>query len=118
MKLYALFVMSIMVLALGCVNTPPVNNGSNNGGNIVEVDIEGFEFVPSSITLEAGQTLRFVNNSGFAHDIHVKQNGQDVFPKTQVNAGSSVDVPIINSGTYELICDRHLPGMIGTITAT
>ena len=86
---------------------------------VIPIDVADFEFLPATITLKAGETLHFVNNKGvFAHDVHVTQNGVDIFPRTEGAPGASVDVKIEQLGTYELLCDRHLHNMIGTITVT
>lgn len=129
MKGLIILILIGLIIGAGCVSqtktttpTPPAGNTANNmpptTSQIVEVNIQGLSFVPSAIQLNAGQTLRFVNNSGFAHDVHIKKDGADVFPRTQINAGQSLDVKISDAGNYELICDRHAPGMEGTITAT
>ncbi len=120
MKIYTILLAAFLITGLGCVsqtNTTKAPPAGNTAGNTVEVDIEGLSFVPSSIQINAGQTLHFVNNSGFAHDVHVTKNGADFFPRTQINAGSSLDVTITEAGTYALICDRHAPGMAGNIEA-
>lgn len=135
----------IILLGLGCVSPSNANEGAtpigqtvstnNLGGNdnfgnggdtgtsggttstVIEVDLKNLEFTPSTITVNAGQTIRFVNQDGFAHDVHIIKDGVDFFPRTQINAGATIDVEITDAGTYELICDRHLPGMAGSIEA-
>lgn len=136
MRYSIILLAGLILLGLGCVsqtqtnasNTPapgtntgtpttipPTDNGETNTG-LITIDMKNIEFVPTTITLTAGQTLRFTNSDGFGHDVHIQQNGQDIFPKTEVLAGQSIDVTLDDAGTYELICDRHLPGMVGTIT--
>ncbi len=137
MKFFTILLVAFVVVGVGCVSqsnetpTPPAGNTRDTEtvpeagmgttpektSDVVNVDIEGLSFVPSTITLTTGQTLHFTNNSGFAHDVHVTKNGADVFPRTQINAGESLDVTITEAGTYELICDRHAPGMAGSIEA-
>ncbi len=143
MKIYSIVLVAFILIGLGCVSqsntptpTPPIINnttpsssgtgtvddgtGNNNEGNnptIMEVDLKNIEFDPSTISLSVGQTIHFVNQDGFAHDVHITKDGADYFPRVQVNAGSTVDVEITEAGSYTLICDRHAPGMSGTIEA-
>ncbi len=131
MKILALMMAGIILFGAGCVSQANTetqtlqennsndagNNGAGANSNIVEVNLKNFEFNPSTIVLSAGQTIRFVNQDGAAHDVHLIKDGIDFFPRTQINAGSTIDVEITEAGTYELICDRHAPGMSGMVEA-
>lgn len=92
-------------------------NTSGNTNTVVEVILKNSDFVPNTISVSAGQTIHFVNQDGFGHDVHLIKDGVDFFPRTQINAGATIDVEITEAGTYELICDRHAPGMSGSIQA-
>lgn len=120
MKPIPILLAALVLLALGCVSQPPANSNDTTvggPGQTITVDMKNFEFQPSTLNIQAGTTLHFTNSDSFAHDVHVQRNGADVFPRTQVNAGGSVDVVIGETGDYDLICDRHLPGMAGHIHA-
>lgn len=69
-------------------------------------------FIPASITLAAGGTVRWTNGSPAAHDVVATT------PNWQVNqplpVGASVQTTVGQAGTYGYQCTLH-PGMIGTI---
>lgn len=109
--------MVLLVLALASLGCVGANNGGNNGnGNATTiVSLVGMSFVPSTITVNAGDTIRFTNNAGFTHDLRVYNSSSEPQPKTVITNGQSIDVKMSTPGTYKLECQRHLPGMVGTI---
>ncbi len=75
-----------------------------------------FEFAPTELTFDAGQTVSFaiVGESTF-HTFTVEALGIDV----EVNGSETVDFSFTfdTAGTYEVICIPHEAlGMVGTIT--
>ena len=84
------------------------------------INTQGMTFVPSSITITAGDSVTFVNNGGF-HNV----NGTlQTFPSNPVSfsnpSGISAGwtyVHIFSTiGFYQYQCDPHIPGMVGSIT--
>ncbi|MDY6770986.1 MAG: cupredoxin domain-containing protein, partial [Candidatus Nanohaloarchaea archaeon] len=74
------------------------------------VTMQGTAF-QSSPTVEAGSTVRFVNNDSFAHTVTIKEAGIDV----NVGAGESVTLEFDEAGSYDIVCRLH-SGMRTTVT--
>ena len=117
--------MGLVLLVLGCTSAPPATRGNTNTGNgggdasasTVTITMSGTSFTPNVISVKAGDTLRFVNESGYAHTVHILQNGTDYFPDTSVAGGQTLDVKMTTAGNYDLDCSpHHDAGMTGTIT--
>lgn len=109
--------MSAASLALAVsANAATVKLGADGGGLV---------FDPSSITIKAGETVEWVNNVGFPHNV--------VFDEDEVPEGVSVDSlsheDYLNApgqkvsskfskpGTYKYYCEPHQgAGMAGSVT--
>ncbi len=119
------FILGLIIVALGCTSAPPATGNSlptnpdgdvGNVPNVVTVTMSGTSFTPNVINVNAGDTLRFVNESGFAHSVHILQNGTDYFSDTSVAGGNTLEVKMSTAGTYELDCTpHHGAGMTGAI---
>lgn len=85
-------------------------------GQVVEVDLKSFEFVPNNPTFEKGKTytLKLVSKDIF-HTFTVNDLGINV----PVNAKETKTVTFTpdKTGTFKLICLPHVAqGMTGTVT--
>ena len=125
-------------LAIGCTGynsgqqtTTPVNettaaptgttpvaptNATTNGtsaapmqGKIIEVSIQNFAFEPSSVTISAGDTVKWKNLDSVAHTI----KGTD-FASEALNSGDSFSHTFTQAGTYDYHCSIH-PSMTGVV---
>lgn len=76
-----------------------------------KVSIEGFKFVPASLTVSVGDTVTFTNNDGAPHTA----TGSG-FDTGTLRKGQSATVTITSSGENAYVCNFH-PMMKGTITA-
>ena len=102
--------------ASGGADSGGASGGSSQKQADTVVAMENIQFQPSAITIQAGQTIEFVNKDSFTHTVHVfTEDGQDIYPDTRVASGDSVFVTIDRPGTYQLECTIHA-GMTGTIT--
>ena len=84
------------------------------------VNTQGMTFVPSSLTINLGDTVTFNNTGGF-HNLNgtiatFPQNPASFSNPTGVSAGWSYVYVFTLPGTYNYQCDPHLPGMVGSIT--
>ena len=84
------------------------------------VNTQGMTFVPSSITITAGDSVTFVNNGGF-HNVNGTVQTFSSNPVSFSNPGGVSSgwtyVHIFSTvGFYQYQCDPHLPGMVGSIT--
>ena len=83
-----------------------VEMGSN--GNLV--------FEPSEITISAGDTVHFVNNSLPPHNIIVEGRADLSRESLMFNPGESQDVVFADVGDYNFFCGPHQgAGMTGIV---
>ena len=77
------------------------------------VNIEGFSFGPSELTVEAGATVTWTNLDNATHT--VTQTGGLVFKSPDLRTDDTFQVTLDEPGAYQYICKFH-PAMRGTIT--
>ncbi len=83
-----------------------VTMGSN--GNLV--------FEPSEITIDAGETLHFVNGMLPPHNIIVEGRADLSRESLMFSPGESQDIKFTDAGDYDFFCGPHQgAGMIGKI---
>jgi plastocyanin len=75
------------------------------------VTIEGFAYKPASITIHAGQSVRFVNHDDEAHTVTARGNG---FDSGGLDTGDGWTYRFERPGKYTYFCSLH-PYMTGTI---
>ncbi|HET9394009.1 MAG TPA: cupredoxin family copper-binding protein [Candidatus Rubrimentiphilum sp.] len=75
------------------------------------VQIKGFAFAPKSLTINAGETVKFVNDDSEAHTV-VADKG--AFSSGGLDTNDSWSVRLQKPGTYTYFCSLH-PYMKGTI---
>lgn len=78
---------------------------------IEPADVMAWTFEPNVVTIQAGQTVEFVNRGRVVHTATAR-NG--AFDTGNMRAGESVIIQINEPGSYEYICTPH-PWMTGTI---
>jgi plastocyanin len=76
------------------------------------VHMKDFAFQPSSLTVQAGDTVTFENDDDVTHNVTA-----DAFKSGDVDGGKSWKYTFSKAGTYNYVCTYH-PGMNGTITVT
>lgn len=82
--------------------------------NIVEVSIVNSSFEPETVTITAGDTVRWTNLDPESHD--VRGTGTN-FGSTALAQGGSYEFLFTDPGTYEYYCSIH-PSMKGTVVVT
>ena len=79
-----------------------------SGGNLI--------FDPSDITINAGETIHFVNGMLPPHNIIVKGRADLSRESLMFNPGESQDILFADAGDYDFFCGPHQgAGMIGTV---
>lgn len=76
-----------------------------------KVSIEGFKFMPASLTVAAGDTVTFTNNDGAPHTAT-----GDAFDTGTLKKGDSKTVTISSAGNHAYKCNFH-PAMTGAVVA-
>jgi len=79
-----------------------------SGGNLI--------FDPSDVTINAGETVHFVNNMLPPHNIIVEGRADLSRESLMFNPGESQDIIFADAGDYTFFCGPHQgAGMTGTI---
>ena len=83
-----------------------ITMGSN--GNLI--------FDPSDVTIDAGETIHFVNGMLPPHNIIVEGRADLSRESLMFNPGESQDIKFADAGDYDFFCGPHQgAGMTGTI---
>ncbi|HLC46685.1 MAG TPA: cupredoxin family copper-binding protein [Candidatus Nanoarchaeia archaeon] len=93
--------------------TPPVNviAPAENLAINKEVDISGFAFNPSTLTITKGTTVAWTNKDSARHDV---VSDTRAFVSERLSQDGAFEYTFDTSGTYRYICSIH-PSMKGTI---
>ena len=79
-----------------------------SGGNLI--------FDPSDVTIDAGETIHFVNGMLPPHNIIVEGRADLSREALMFNPGESQDIKFADPGDYDFFCGPHQgAGMIGQI---
>jgi plastocyanin len=81
--------------------------------------MQNLQFEPGEITVNAGDTITFVNGESVPHDVHKTSGpGKDFAsgPSGGMQEGDTFELTLDEPGDYEYVCDVHAPGMAGSIT--
>eukprot|EP00798_Chlamydomonas_sp_ICE-L_P002440 gene2440-8764_t len=106
---------SSLALTLAAHADATVKLGSDNGSLIFE---------PSTTTIKAGESVTFINNAGYPHNIIFDEDeapdgvDADALSKDEyLNApGESYTVKLDTAGSYGIYCEPHQgAGMVGKI---
>ncbi|KAL4440020.1 hypothetical protein ABPG75_003021 [Micractinium tetrahymenae] len=104
-----------LALALSA-NAATVKLGADNGALVFE---------PASLTISKGESVTFVNNAGFPHNVVFDEddvpsgvNAEAISHEDYLNApGESFSVTFDTAGSYGYYCEPHQgAGMAGKIT--
>src|SRR5579871_1180054 len=78
------------------------------------VHIKNFAFVPATVTVPAGATVRFVNDDGEAHTV---TSDAKTFDSGGLDSGDAWSYRFATPGSYPYFCAVH-PYMHGTVVVT
>ena len=78
----------------------------------IDVDIIGFAFVPPSVNIGVGDTVRWTERDGAFHS---STSDTGVWDSGSLNVGASFPFTFPNAGTFPYHCSPH-PGMLGSVT--
>lgn len=74
------------------------------------VTISNFQFVPSTVTIKAGETVTWIQQDSVPHTVTIR--GFD--PSPALSKGQSWSKTFDKSGQYSYMCNIH-PSMKGTV---
>ena len=78
------------------------------------VHIKDFKYVPATVTVAAGATVRFVNDDGEAHTVTASDKS---FDSGGLDSGEAWSHRFTSVGTFAYFCAVH-PYMHGTVVVT
>ena len=84
---------------------------ATRGGATHTVVMEAVAFQPAAITVDAGDTIRWVNNDAFPHTATANDKR---FDSGEIAAGASWALVAKTKGTFGYVCTYH-PTMKGTL---
>ncbi len=102
----------IVVVAVAVVLSRGYGQGPPPGEN--QVNIQGFAFNPSSITVSAGTTITWTNKDSTTHTV-TSTGGPASFDSGNLTQGQTFQYTFTQTGTYTYRCDRHPTTMTGTV---
>ncbi|MCF3102514.1 cupredoxin domain-containing protein [Streptomyces roseoverticillatus] len=102
-----LLVTALTALSLSALLTGPAAPAAGTGRATTEttVVIEGFEFVPASVTIHAGDSVRWVNKDNDEHTTTSDEPGG--WDSGAIPPGSSFTQSFGTPGTFPYHCDFH-----------
>jgi len=104
-----------VVLVSGCTQSYG-NPGSNPPPSANAVNMQGFAFVPQTLTVSAGQSVTWTNLDSVTHQI-LADPGQAAiadFSSPNMAQGGTYSYTFNTPGTYTYHCSIH-PSMKGTV---
>jgi plastocyanin len=90
--------------------TPPTTT-TTDVAKTVDVSIENFMFVPATVTINVGDTVRWTVNSG----THTATSNSGVWDSNTMGTGEVFAFTFDQAGNYPYICTIH-PNMQATVT--
>jgi len=109
----------------GAVNTPPPSStaasSSSPGAAAIAVSAtDNLVFVPASVTVKAGTTIKWTVTGTVAHTVTSPEPGTQgvTFDSGTLNQGQSFSFTFPTAGTYHYYCTVHGKSMSGTVTVT
>jgi plastocyanin len=78
------------------------------------VDQKGLKFVPDTVSINAGDTIRFTNSDPYTHDVTVISPDGSSSDKGLQHHGQANVVVFAKPGKYSIICTMH-PNMKATV---
>lgn len=95
--------------------TATATGGTKAASAGANVEMKNIQFVPTKITVKAGQTIHWKNNDAVAHTVTATSGAK--FDSGTVNAGGTYKFTPTKAGTIQYRCVIH-PNQKGTITVT
>lgn len=117
----------VLIAAFAALGLAGCGTSSGGGGGSNEVDFGPSSFTQTSVTIQAGQAVHFVDSasSGGTHNLCIGSSGQcDTSgkgpaalhnPGMMISPGDTKDVTFDTAGTFTVTCTIH-PSMLLTVT--
>lgn len=96
-----------------CVVGPTTDNTTTTTPHTYNVNIMGFAFNPSSLTISAGDTVTWTNQDSVSHTV-TSDTGSEI-SSSSLSQGSTYSHTFNQAGTFSYHCSIHT-SMKGTVT--
>jgi plastocyanin len=97
---------AVSTMGTGCPATTP-----SIGDPDAVVNMENISFNPDSVTIEVGQTVRWVNNDNVEHTVTSGNPGETTagsqFDSGNIAPGGVFEQTFTQAGTFEYFCEIH-----------
>jgi plastocyanin len=105
-----------IVFIFGCKTSQDATQPGPNPTDPNTVTIRDNSFSPSSLTVDPGTTVRWVNNGSMTHTVTsgTRNNPSGLFDSGDMRNGNTFEFTFMSSGTFSYFCMHHV-GMDGTI---
>jgi plastocyanin len=78
------------------------------------IDQKGLKFVPTEITINAGDSILFKNSDPFTHNVTVVSSNGTRMDKGLQHHGEDKAIVFSDKGTFSIVCTMH-PNMKATV---
>lgn len=78
------------------------------------VEVRDYAFIPATITIQAGDSVTWVNSDDVAHTATSTAGAPAAFDTGLIDGGQSASLTFTVPGTYDYFCIPH-PSMTGTV---
>lgn len=113
--LFTILIVPFMLLTASCDKDDANEDTNTNGGSSVpgenEVWIQGSAFVPATITVDAGTTIKWINKDNMIHTVTSDNN---LFDSGSLNQNGTFSQSFPAAGTFAYHCIPH-PFMTATV---
>jgi plastocyanin len=117
MRRLILPLLATAVLLSACGSDDEETSGSTtpaSSGSGTRVAMKDLKFIPADLTVDAGETVTWVNEESVPHNVVNAEEGQE--PKSELfGEGGTYEFTPREPGKIEYVCTIH-PGMEGTLT--
>ena len=112
LKLYFLLSGTLLVIQLAAhAQGAQTATGQDSKGQTVDVKIDNFSFLPATITIPAGTTVKWTNRDDIPHTV---VNDDQRFESKALDTDQSYSYTFTKPGTYSYFCSIH-PEMTGKV---
>jgi len=102
--------MLLIAFSVSCQATPPMEG--ETASTTTEINISGFAFVPTDITVAVGATVTWTNLDSAAHTVTSETN---LFDSGNLARNATFSYSFANRGTFSYYCALH-PSMKGKVS--
>ncbi|MGE5429904.1 MAG: plastocyanin/azurin family copper-binding protein [Syntrophomonadaceae bacterium] len=99
-------------------NSTPGTGGTGGGANTADVVMQNMAFVPASITVTAGTTVKWTNKDSFQHTVTsgTPEAPDGKFDSGLISQNGTFSYKFDTKGTYNYFCKPHQQVMKATVT--